>query len=506
MTYSIPELVTSNTDPSNVNLPIYTQPTTHTDSYSHDNYTHNSSNYDNNNNNDNASSTTNSYNTMQSSTSNIIQPEYECFDCTEPNTEIYRYDGDIITVQTHSAPHAGGTESRWILHQDSNNNNHQHHQQHQSQQQSHTDTHIHNHNNNGNSNNILTTTQTIDAPVSFGGTANGPSPLNTFLISASASQQLTMNIVLATDPQLKTVQIHSIRWIAVHAKMNSELMETGNDNRSVISSSNSTNNDIVHNTWSEIRFVAELEGNATQWQFEHLVSQVEQRCPVTQLLIRAGTNVYNDWYLKAYRSPVAVRRTMQSPQTSRRNSFDGNSHNTSNSNNSGSQYDRVFSVTGSNHNRTGHNRDSNDWLADGFLVHVDATPVLNNNNATATPLTTFLISVASCMQVTAQCIIHTDERLKGKHIDLIEWTDVNGSYNAGALLHGQTSQHNNTLQSVTLRADIQSSTMNQDDCDYMVQQISRRCPQSIMLARAGCYVDCKWTLVDSIQHDSMINM
>lgn len=324
--------------------------------------------------------------------------------------------------------------------------------------------------------------QPVDAPIQFGGCVEAPSPLALFLVSASASQQLTMNIVLATDPQFKSNQVNSIKWCNIYAKLNTGLMEHG-DAQDIES----------HNggTWEQITFVAELDCSYMNIeQLELLISEVERRCPIIQLLLRGGTTVYNNWSIVGLRTTSSHNPRSLSSVSSDSNGSTVTSNSGGANTTSSHDYNRRFEVRAAKQSPC----DITTWSMDEFSIRVDADPVNTHSAKSAGPMSIFLTSVASCMQVTASLVLKTNSKFIDKRIDSLQWTDVYGIYDSRALLHGYNTQ-NNTFDRVVLSADIYSDSITQSELNCMVDEIKRRCPQSLMLSRAGAQVEINWLLI-----------
>ena len=118
-----------------------------------------------------------------------------------------------------------------------------------------------------------------DAHPAFGGNDTAPSPLAYALAALTSCTQVTSQIV-ARDLGLTLGQFH----VAVDAKLDPTVLATGAEGVS---------------NFTRLTLDVTIETDAAADTFAHFGSEVERRCPVTQLFRRSGVDVKTSWTPKA---------------------------------------------------------------------------------------------------------------------------------------------------------------------------------------------------------------
>lgn len=118
-----------------------------------------------------------------------------------------------------------------------------------------------------------------DAHPAFGGNDTAPSPLAYALAALTSCTQVTSQIV-ARDLGLTLGQFH----VAVDAKLDPSVLATGAEGVS---------------NFTRLTLDVTIETDAAADTFAHFGSEVERRCPVTQLFRRSGVDVKTSWTPKA---------------------------------------------------------------------------------------------------------------------------------------------------------------------------------------------------------------
>lgn len=114
-----------------------------------------------------------------------------------------------------------------------------------------------------------------DAYPAFGGKDAAPSPLFYALGALSSCNQVTAALV-AKDLGI-TLGAFDFR---VQGDLDTAVLVTGAEGNA---------------NFGSVTVHASVESDATAEQFERLVSEVERRCPVSQLFIRSGVVFTNEW-------------------------------------------------------------------------------------------------------------------------------------------------------------------------------------------------------------------
>jgi uncharacterized OsmC-like protein len=124
-----------------------------------------------------------------------------------------------------------------------------------------------------------------DAHPAFGGGDTAPSPLAYALAALTSCTQVTSQIV-ARDLGLRVGAF----TVSVDAKLDPTVLATGAEGVS---------------NFTRLTLQATIETDAAPAQFAHFGSEVERRCPVTQLFRRSGVEVTTLWQSLAL-APVAA--------------------------------------------------------------------------------------------------------------------------------------------------------------------------------------------------------
>jgi len=114
-----------------------------------------------------------------------------------------------------------------------------------------------------------------DAYPAFGGKDEAPSPLFFALGSLTSCNQVTANLV-AKDLGI-TLGKFTFR---IQGDLDTAVLVKGVEGNS---------------NFDTVTVEATVETDATGDAFDHFVSEVERRCPVTQLFVRSGTGFVNTW-------------------------------------------------------------------------------------------------------------------------------------------------------------------------------------------------------------------
>lgn len=109
----------------------------------------------------------------------------------------------------------------------------------------------------------------------FGGTDSAPSPLDLVLAGYVSCNQVTSKIV-ALGQGVELGEFHG----RVDAELDNSVLVFGAEGNP---------------SFSKVTLTVELETDLDDSAFEAFVAEVSRRCPVTQLLQRAGTEVVNRW-------------------------------------------------------------------------------------------------------------------------------------------------------------------------------------------------------------------
>lgn len=109
----------------------------------------------------------------------------------------------------------------------------------------------------------------------FGGTDSAPSPLDLVLAGLVSCNQVTSKVV-ALGQGIELGEFHG----RVDAELDDSVLVFGAEGDP---------------SFSTVTLTVELETDLDDAAFDAFVAEVGRRCPVTQLLARAGTEVVNRW-------------------------------------------------------------------------------------------------------------------------------------------------------------------------------------------------------------------
>jgi uncharacterized OsmC-like protein len=125
-----------------------------------------------------------------------------------------------------------------------------------------------------------------DAHPAFGGHDTAPSPLAYALAALTSCTQVTSQVV-ARDLGLTLGRFH----VAVDAKLDPTVLATGAEGVS---------------NFTRLTLDVSIETDAAPDAFAHFGSEVERRCPVTQLFRRSGVEVKTSWTPNALKHQQAA--------------------------------------------------------------------------------------------------------------------------------------------------------------------------------------------------------
>lgn len=121
-----------------------------------------------------------------------------------------------------------------------------------------------------------------DAHPAFGGADAAPSPLSYALGALTSCNQVTGSLVA------KDLGISLGRWtFEIQGDLDTAVLVGGEEGNA---------------NFERVRVTASVETDASEEQFATLVSETARRCPVTQLFVRSGLELVNDWS----RAPLRV--------------------------------------------------------------------------------------------------------------------------------------------------------------------------------------------------------
>ena len=114
-----------------------------------------------------------------------------------------------------------------------------------------------------------------DAYPAFGGSDAAPSPLFYALGALTSCNQVTGSLVA------KDLGISLGRWtFEIQGDLDTAVLVGGEEGNA---------------NFDKVTVTASVETDATEEQFATLVSETARRCPVTQLFVRSGLELVNDW-------------------------------------------------------------------------------------------------------------------------------------------------------------------------------------------------------------------
>lgn len=123
-----------------------------------------------------------------------------------------------------------------------------------------------------------------------------------------------------------------------------------------------------------------------------------------------------------------------------------------------------------------------------YVIRTDAYPAFGGQDAHPSPLAYTLASLSSCNQVTAQIV--------AKDLDItIEAVrfDVSADFDPTTMTTGRESA-DATFQDLRITAEI-TTDAPADQFDRLRDEVARRCPVSVLFARAGVQITNDWTQV-----------
>jgi len=109
----------------------------------------------------------------------------------------------------------------------------------------------------------------------FGGTDSAPSPLDYVLAGLISCNQVTAQIVALG----KNIELGEFN-IDLKADLDNSVLVYGAEGNA---------------NFTSIDLEVEVESKLSEEEFTEFVSEVERRCPLTQLYVRSGVNVRNNW-------------------------------------------------------------------------------------------------------------------------------------------------------------------------------------------------------------------
>ena len=123
-----------------------------------------------------------------------------------------------------------------------------------------------------------------------------------------------------------------------------------------------------------------------------------------------------------------------------------------------------------------------------YVIQTDAYPAFGGQDAHPSPLAYTLASLSSCNQVTAQ-IVAKD---LGITIEAVRF-DVAADFDPTTMTTGRESA-DATFQDLRIAAEI-TTDAPADQFDRLRDEVARRCPVSVLFARAGVQITNDWTQV-----------
>lgn len=122
------------------------------------------------------------------------------------------------------------------------------------------------------------------------------------------------------------------------------------------------------------------------------------------------------------------------------------------------------------------------------VIQTDAYPAFGGQDAHPSPLAYTLASLSSCNQVTSQ-IVATE---LGITIDAVRF-DVAADFDPTTMTTGRDSA-DATFQNLRITAEI-TTDAPADVVERLRDEVARRCPVSVLFARAGVTITNDWTRV-----------
>ena len=122
------------------------------------------------------------------------------------------------------------------------------------------------------------------------------------------------------------------------------------------------------------------------------------------------------------------------------------------------------------------------------VIETDAYPAFGGQDAHPSPLAYTLASLSSCNQVTAQIVA----KELGVTIDAVA-IDVAADFDPTTMTTGRESA-DATFQDLRITAEI-TTDATAEQFERLRDEVARRCPVSVLFARAGVAITNEWTQV-----------
>lgn len=123
-----------------------------------------------------------------------------------------------------------------------------------------------------------------------------------------------------------------------------------------------------------------------------------------------------------------------------------------------------------------------------YVIQTDAYPAFGGKDAHPSPLAYTLASLSSCNQVTSQIVA----KELGITIGAVTF-DVSADFDPTTMTTGGESP-DATFQDLRITAEITTDAAA-DQFDRLRDEVARRCPVSVLFARAGVKITNDWTQV-----------
>lgn len=123
-----------------------------------------------------------------------------------------------------------------------------------------------------------------------------------------------------------------------------------------------------------------------------------------------------------------------------------------------------------------------------YVIETDAYPAFGGQDAHPSPLAYALAALSSCNQVTAQ-IVAKD---LGITIDAVKF-DVSADFDPTTMTTGKGTA-DATFQNLVITAEVTTDAAA-DVFDRLRDEVARRCPVSVLFARADVKITNDWTQV-----------
>ena len=123
-----------------------------------------------------------------------------------------------------------------------------------------------------------------------------------------------------------------------------------------------------------------------------------------------------------------------------------------------------------------------------YVIQTDAYPAFGGQDAHPSPLAYTLASLSSCNQVTSQIVA----KELGISVESVKF-DVSADFDPTTMTTGRESA-DATFQDLRITAEITTDAAA-DQFDRLRDEVARRCPVSVLFARAGVKITNDWTQV-----------